>query len=78
MEVYIKAFLRIIKWKEDFEHKYKYKIIETSAKKDINVNESIIALIDKMLDLGLGKIKNDNDDEDDVQKLTTKKKKKME
>ena len=62
--------------KEDFEHKYKYKIIETSAKKDINVNESIMALIDKMLDLGLGKIKNDNDDEDDVQKLTTKKKKK--
>ena len=62
---------------EDFENKYKYKIIETSAKTDKNINESIIALIDKMLDLGLGKIKNnDNDDEDDNQKLSNKKKKK--
>ena len=63
--------------REDFENKYKYKIIETSAKADKNINESIIALIDKMLDLGLGKIKNnDNDDEDDNQKLSNKKKKK--
>ncbi len=63
--------------REDFENKYKYKIIETSAKTDKNINESIIALIDKMLDLGLGKIKNnDNDDEDDNQKLSNKKKKK--
>ena len=63
--------------REDFENKYKYKIIETSAKTDKNINESIIALIDKMLDLGLGKIKNnDNDEEDDNQKLSNKKKKK--
>ena len=63
--------------KEDFENKYKYKIIETSAKTDKNINESIMALIDKMLDLGLGKIKNnDNDEEDDNQKLSNKKKKK--
>ena len=62
--------------REDFENKYKYKIIEASAKTDKNVNESIMALIDKMLDLGLGKIKKDNDDEEDAQKLTPKKKKK--
>ena len=62
--------------REDFENKYKYKIIEASAKTDKNVNESIMALIDKMLDLGLGKIKKENDDEEDAQKLTPKKKKK--
>ena len=63
--------------REDFQNKYKYKIIEASAKTDTNINESIMALIDKMLDLGLGKIKNnDNDDEDDNQKLSNKKKKK--
>ena len=40
------------------------KVIEASAKENINVNESFIALIDKMLGLGLGKKKtNDFDDE---------------
>ena len=40
------------------------KVIEASAKENINVNESFIALIDKMLVLGLGKKKtNDFDDE---------------
>ena len=60
----------------DFENKFKYKIIEASAKADKNVNESIIALIDKMLELGLGKVKKSLDDEDDGQKLDAKKKKK--
>ena len=60
----------------DFENKFKYKIIEASAKTDKNVNESIIALIDKMLELGLGKVKKSLDDEDDGQKLDAKKKKK--
>ena len=58
---------------EEFESKFKYKIIEASAKTDQNVNESMIALIDKMLELGLGKIKS-LDDEDDTQKLSAKKK----
>ncbi len=58
---------------EEFENKFKYKIIEASAKTDQNVNESMIALIDKMLELGLGKIKS-LDDEDDTQKLSAKKK----
>ena len=60
----------------DFENKFKYQIIEASAKTDKNVNESIIALIDKMLELGLGKVKKSLDDEDDGQKLDAKKKKK--
>jgi len=59
---------------EEFENKFKYKIIEASAKIDKNVNESIIALIDKMLELGLGKIKQELGEEDDTQKLSANKK----
>ena len=50
--------------KEDIEEFKKtnngIQVIEASAKLDINVNESIIALIDKMMELGVGKYtKND-------------------
>ena len=50
--------------KQNFENARKMKIIEASAKDNINVNESFISLIDKMLELGLGK-KKDNDDDND-------------
>jgi Ras-related protein Rab-1A len=59
---------------EEFENKFKYKIIEASAKIDKNVNESMIALIDKMLELGLGKVKQGLGEEDDTQKLSAKSK----
>ena len=50
--------------KQNYENTSKMKIIEASAKDNINVNESFISLIDKMLELGLGKKKgNDDDDE---------------
>ena len=35
--------------------KEKVEIIECSAKENINVNEAFISLIDKMIELGLGK-----------------------
>ena len=63
--------------KNDIINEHKLKIIETSAKENKNINESMIELIDKMIELGVGKIKNDEDDEDG-QKLgrnNTKKKK---
>ena len=59
---------------EEFENTQKLKIIEASAKEDINVNESMIALIDKMLELGVGKVKKEDDDEEDNRKLSIKKK----
>ena len=61
--------------KKEFEKQNNFKIIEASAKKDINVTDSFIALIDKMLELGLGKKKSNDDDEDEGkgQKLTSKK-----
>ena len=50
--------------RQNLEKQCNIKIIEASAKENINVNESFIALIDKMLGLGLGKKKtNDFDDE---------------
>ncbi len=49
--------------KKSFEDKNNIKIIEASAKDNINVNDCFITLIDKMLNLGLGKKKlNVNDD----------------
>ena len=63
--------------KNDIINEHKLKIMETSAKENKNINESMIELIDKMIELGVGKIKNDEDDEDG-QKLgrnNTKKKK---
>ena len=68
---------------DTFKEKEKIDIIEGSAKNNINVNEAFISLIDKMLQLGLGKKKksfgNDNDDEGDNEngiKLNNDKKKK--
>jgi len=50
--------------KQNFENTSKMKIIEASAKDNINVNDSFISLIDKMLELGLGKKKDSDDDND--------------
>ena len=50
--------------KQNFENASKMKIIEASAKDNINVNESFISLIDKMIELGLGKKKGNDDDND--------------
>ena len=61
---------------QTFENSHGIKIIEASAKIDKNVNESMIALIDKMLELGVGKIKTGDEDEDDNKKLSLKKTKK--
>ena len=55
--------------KKNFEETRKLKIIEASAKKNINVNDSFIVLIDKMLALGLGKKKTNGIDDDGNQKL---------
>ena len=55
--------------KKNFEDTRKLKIIEASAKKNINVNDSFIVLIDKMLALGLGKKKTNGIDDDGNQKL---------
>ena len=52
------------KSKKQFEEENNMKIIDASAKIDFNVNESFIALIDKMLKLGLGQKKNDDDEFD--------------
>ena len=52
--------------KQNFENTSKMKIIEASAKDNINVNESFISLIDKMLELGLGKKKGNDDDNDEI------------
>ena len=57
---------------EEFENSQKLKIIEASAKNDVNVNQSMIALIDKMLELGVGKIKKEDEEEDDNRKLSVK------
>ena len=60
--------------KVNLENSFKLKIIEASAKDNINVNDCFIALIDKMLELGLGKIKS-NDNDDDGKKLGANQKK---
>ena len=62
---------------ENFEKTTGFKIIEASAKNDHNVNESMIALVDKMLELGLGKIKKEDEEEDEgTKKLSLKNTKK--
>ena len=48
--------------KNDLIKEHKIKIIETSAKENKNINESMIELIDKMIELGVGKFKNEGDD----------------
>ena len=69
------------KRKVDDEDKAKLKaefgldIMEVSAKIDKNINESMIALIDKMLQLGIG-LKKEDDDEEDGQNLEVNKSKK--
>ena len=50
--------------KKKFEETQKLKIIEASAKDNINVNDSFTALIDKMLEFGLGKKKTNDIDDD--------------
>ena len=56
--------------RQTLEKQCNFKIIEASAKENINVNESFIALIDKMMGLGLGKKKtNDFDEESTGQRL---------
>ena len=50
--------------KKLFETNHNMKIYEASAKDNINVNDCFIILIDKMIELGLGKKKNSDDDED--------------
>ena len=53
--------------------------MEVSAKIDRNANESMVALIDKMIKLGIG-MKNNDEDEEEGQKLEknkTKKKKQI-
>jgi Ras-related protein Rab-1A len=52
--------------KTNFEVNNNMKIIETSAKDNINVSESFINLIDKMLELGLGRKKGNEDDNDEL------------
>ena len=51
--------------KKDFEAYHNMKIYEASAKDNINVNECFISLIDKMIELGLGKTKIYDDNNDD-------------
>ena len=51
--------------KKDFEAYHNIKIYEASAKDNINVNECFISLIDKMIELGLGKTKIYDDNKDD-------------
>ena len=52
--------------KKLFEEQNNLKIIEASTKANYNVHESFITLIDKMLELGLGKKKGDDDENDEV------------
>ena len=54
--------------KDDFEKEHNMKIIEASAKNSINVNDTFLVLIKKMIELDLGKKKSD-DDEEGPQKL---------
>ena len=41
--------------------KEKVEIIECSAKDNINITEAFISLIDKMIELGLGRIEDDDE-----------------
>jgi len=58
--------------KKLFEANHNMKIYEASAKDNINVNDCFIILIDKMIELGLGKKKNSDDDEDGKLKPSAK------
>ena len=58
--------------KKLFEANHNMKIYEASAKDNINVNDCFIILIDKMIELGLGKKKNSEEDEDGKLKSGTK------
>ena len=51
--------------KNIFEKEHNIKIIEASAKCNINVNESFLILVKEMIKLGLGKKSSDDDDEND-------------
>ena len=64
------------KMKSDFETEHNMKIYEVSAKHNINVNECFIALIDKIIELGLGKKKIYDDNDGDNEKVLKIKKKK--
>ena len=64
------------KMKSDFETEHNMKIYEVSAKDNINVNECFVALIDKIIELGLGKKKIYDDNDDDNEKVLEIKKKK--
>ena len=61
-----------------FEKQMNIKIIEASSKNNINVNESFLLLVDKMIELGIGKYKKNNcddkDKEDNSKKLSNGKK----
>ena len=63
--------------KQKFKDESNLDIMEVSAKSNININESIIELVDKMIELGVGIKKSDDDEEDGqkLQKIKTKKKK---
>ena len=63
--------------KQKFKDESNLDIMEVSAKSNININESIIELVDKMIELGVGIKKTDDDEEDGqkLQKIKTKKKK---
>jgi small GTP-binding protein len=50
--------------KIDFKNEYGLNIIEVSAKENKNINESMIELIDKMIELGVGTKKNDGDEQE--------------
>ena len=52
--------------KKKFEEENNMKIIDASAKTNLNVSESFITLIDKMLNLGLGKKKDEADENDEM------------
>ena len=60
-----------------FEKRENIKIIEASSKDNINVNESFLLLVDKMLELGKGKYIyenfDDENEEDNVKKLSDNK-----
>ena len=50
--------------KIDFKNEYGLNILEVSAKENKNINESMIELIDKMIELGVGAKKNDGDEQE--------------
>ena len=62
--------------KKIFEEQNNLKIIDASSKTNYNVNESFLALIDRMLELGLDKKTGDNDEVNNSHKLKLDKTKK--